>query len=80
MSSAEIEFSPDELDAIGKARQIRVLLQEQLARRTETLLLQLVDDYRGGKHNPDKALGFIAEISGMREQIDECTRTIRGSV
>jgi len=71
--------SLEELQAIDDARRTRVLLQKQLENRTKQLISMLVDDYRGDKFKPDKALGFVAEIAGMQEQIDTLTRTIRGA-
>lgn len=72
--------SPDinELQVLDDARRTRILLERQLAKRIKQLIDGLVDDYRGNKFKPDKALGAVAEIAGMKEQIDTLTRTIRG--
>jgi len=66
----------EELEDIARTRK---LLEVQLAERTKHLLTRLVSDYRGDTFNPDKALGAIAEIAGMQEQIDQLTRRLRGA-
>jgi hypothetical protein len=67
------------LQEIDDARRSRVLLEKLLEERVKSLIDRLVCDYRGDKYNPDKALGAIAEIAGMKDQIDKLTRIIRGA-
>jgi len=69
----------DDLQAVDDARRSRVLLEQLLQERMELLINRLVSDYRGDKYNPDKALGAIAEIAGMKDQIDKLTRIVRGA-
>jgi hypothetical protein len=68
-----------ELDQVDQARRTRYLLEKLMEKRQNLLIDRLITDYRGGKHSHDKALGFVAELSGMKEQIDECTRIMRGA-
>lgn len=69
----------DELQAVEQARKTRILLEVQLLDRQEILISRLVSDYRSDKLTHDKMVGCIAEIAGMREQIDRLTRVIRGA-
>ena len=69
----------DELQAVEEARKTRILLEAQLQDRQEILISRLVSEYRADKLTHDKMVGCIAEIAGMKEQIDKLTRSIRGA-
>jgi hypothetical protein len=64
------------LQDVDDARRSRVLLEKILAKRTEHLITTLVADYRSDKLVHDKLVGTIAEISGMKYQIDKLTREV----
>ena len=64
---------------IDDARRSRVLLEKLLEERTNIIITRLVADYRDDKLVHDKMVGGVAEIAGMKEQIDRLTRRIRGA-
>jgi NADH:ubiquinone oxidoreductase subunit E len=72
--------SPNDLEEINRARQSRQLLETLLAERQDHLINILVKDYRSNKWSNERALGSIAEIAGMKEQIDKLSRIMRGAV
>jgi len=69
----------DEQHKLDEVRRSRVLLQNMERERTESLISQLVHDYRSDTLVHDKMVGCIAEIAGMRTQIDKLTRYLRGA-
>lgn len=72
-------LTPSDAEEIQIARASRALLEKAMGDRRDKLLNKLINDYRADKYKPDHALGFIAEMAGMEEQIDRLTRILRGA-
>ena len=73
------EINPETAEKTADAARTRRLLEVQLQDRQTVLIDRLIGDYRSNKLVHDKMVGAIAEIAGMKEQIDKLTRTIRGA-
>ncbi len=72
-------ITPTEAEEIQIARASRALLERTMSDRRDKLLNKLISDYRKNEFKPDHALGFVAEMAGMEEQIDKLTRILRGA-
>ena len=62
--------------AVNRARAVKTEFYQELIKKREFTLTQMINEYRKADPNKDRLLGYIAELSCLRSLTDGIERNI----
>jgi hypothetical protein len=62
--------------AVNRARAVKTEFYQLLVKKKDHTETMMTNEYRKSDPNKDKILGYVAEISCIRSQMDELVRNI----